>query len=162
MANLKKWTEKEDAELRSRWFAGESASIIAKAIGQGRSRNAIIGRLHRLGLCGRRKGLQRTYTKAPKPVHLITNRVVFNAAPRPKRVYEPKPRPAQTDEPQAIYTMTTDTGAGCRWICGDPRDLRFATVCGHEVHDRKWCAHHYARVYVAAPNNRLERLARVA
>jgi len=47
------WSEEEDFELRRLWTDGFSASQIARALGSGRSRNAVIGRVHRLGLVGR-------------------------------------------------------------------------------------------------------------
>lgn len=42
------WTDKRVADLRDRWSAGDSASVIADALAT--TRNAIIGKVHRLGL----------------------------------------------------------------------------------------------------------------
>ena len=44
------WTDEEDAILARMWREGASASQIAKALETGRSRNACIGRVHRLNL----------------------------------------------------------------------------------------------------------------
>lgn len=161
MASGKPWTEEEEAELRHLWSIGRSASMIAKEMGQGRSRNAIIGRLHRIGLCGVTRTARLNYRVKTGAARIRQPRAMFTPQPKPPRVYEPKPRPVDTAEPVALYTLETDTGAGCRWICGDPKAAT-ATVCGHAIHERNWCAHHYARVYVPTPNPRLERLARVA
>lgn len=159
MAKGEKWTEEEDADLRYLWSIGKSASMIAQAMGKARSRNAIIGRLHRLGLCGATRTTRLNHRVKTGAARVRQPRAMFMPAPKPKRVYEPKPAPS---EPVALYTMTNDPGTGCRWICGDPRDLTHAMVCGHKIHERKWCAHHFSRVYVAPTNTRLERLARVA
>jgi GcrA cell cycle regulator len=43
------WTDESIAELTRRWMAGESASNIAAALGL-KSRNVVIGKVHRLGL----------------------------------------------------------------------------------------------------------------
>ena len=49
------WTD-ERVDLLSRlWLEGKSASQIAKALGGGLTRNAVIGKVHRLGLAGRVK-----------------------------------------------------------------------------------------------------------
>lgn len=69
------WTPEREAELRRMWGEGKSAADIARALG-GVTRNAIIGRIHRMGL-GRETAAQvsaRTRAKAkakPKaPVQL--------------------------------------------------------------------------------------------
>jgi GcrA cell cycle regulator len=49
------WTD-ERVDLLSRlWLEGRSASQIATALGAGLTRNAVIGKVHRLGLAGRIK-----------------------------------------------------------------------------------------------------------
>lgn len=57
------WTD-ERVELLSRlWLEGRSASQIATVLGGGLTRNAVIGKVHRLGLAGRVKA-----NAAPAPV----------------------------------------------------------------------------------------------
>ena len=43
------WTDERIETLRTMWEAGQTASQIAEALG-GVSRNAVIGKAHRLGL----------------------------------------------------------------------------------------------------------------
>ncbi|MGI9392317.1 MAG: GcrA family cell cycle regulator [Parvibaculales bacterium] len=47
------WTEDRVAQLKRLWMEGLSASQIATEMGGGISRNAVIGKVHRLGLSGR-------------------------------------------------------------------------------------------------------------
>src|SRR5690606_32665895 len=47
------WTEDRVGALKKLWLEGQSASQIAKALGGGVTRNAVIGKVHRLGLSGR-------------------------------------------------------------------------------------------------------------
>src|SRR5271157_3388560 len=49
------WTDERVELLRQHWLEGKSASQIASLLGHGLSRNAIIGKVHRLGLAGRAK-----------------------------------------------------------------------------------------------------------
>ena len=47
------WTEERVKKLTSLWKSGNSASKIAIELGEGVSRNAVIGKIHRLGLSER-------------------------------------------------------------------------------------------------------------
>src|SRR5690348_12024737 len=46
------WTDERVEQLKNLWTEGLSASQIARALG-GVTRNAVIGKVHRLGLAGR-------------------------------------------------------------------------------------------------------------
>lgn len=47
------WTEVRTEKLKKLWGEGHTASQISKMLGNGISRNAVIGKSHRLGLQGR-------------------------------------------------------------------------------------------------------------
>ena len=47
------WTEEKTEELKKLWAEGHTASQISKMLGSGISRNAVIGKSHRLNLQGR-------------------------------------------------------------------------------------------------------------
>ena len=51
------WTEERVKKLTLLWKSGNSASKIAIELGEGVSRNAVIGKIHRLGLSDRGTGL---------------------------------------------------------------------------------------------------------
>ena len=51
------WTEERVKKLTLLWKSGNSASKIAVELGEGVSRNAVIGKIHRLGLSERGSGL---------------------------------------------------------------------------------------------------------
>ena len=53
------WTDERVELLRKLWLEGFSASKIAAQLANGITRNAVIGKVHRLGLSGR--------VKAPAP-----------------------------------------------------------------------------------------------
>ncbi|OYU14310.1 MAG: GcrA cell cycle regulator, partial [Alphaproteobacteria bacterium PA4] len=44
------WTEERIAQLKAGWEGGMTASQIAEQLGEGVTRNAVIGKAHRLGL----------------------------------------------------------------------------------------------------------------
>ena len=49
------WTDERVEVLKKLWIEGKSASFIAKKLG-GVTRNAVIGKVHRLGLSNRAGG----------------------------------------------------------------------------------------------------------
>ena len=49
---LRNWTDDRIEQLKSLWTEGLSSTQIARALG-GLTRNAVIGKVHRLGLAGR-------------------------------------------------------------------------------------------------------------
>jgi len=57
------WTEERVKKLTLLWKSGNSASKIALELGEGVSRNAVIGKIHRLGLSERGSGLSPKGTK---------------------------------------------------------------------------------------------------
>lgn len=79
------WTDERVELLKKMWGEGQSASQIAKELG-GVTRNAVIGKVHRLGLSNRATGT--TAAKAePK------EKPAAAATPKPKPKAEPKPAP---------------------------------------------------------------------
>jgi GcrA cell cycle regulator len=85
------WTEERVELLKRLWLEGQSASQIALQLG-GVTRNAVIGKVHRLGLSGRATPFQpaQPELKAPRPARPATN-----AMPA-------EPPPAREDEPEAV------------------------------------------------------------
>ncbi|WP_425040239.1 GcrA family cell cycle regulator [Primorskyibacter sp. S187A] len=82
------WTDERVELLKKMWGEGQSASQIAKELG-GVTRNAVIGKVHRLGLSNR-AGAGAAKSDTPKE------------APKPKAKPAPKPAPkpaAATAEP---------------------------------------------------------------
>ena len=59
------WTEERVDNLKRLWGAGHSASEIGQAIGV--TKNAVIGKAHRLKLSGRPSPIQRSPTGKPNP-----------------------------------------------------------------------------------------------
>ena len=107
------WTDDRVSTLRRLWASGRSASQIADELG-GVTRNAVIGKVHRLGLSGRDRAgtgaaaqavLERTKAKpaaarkSPPPVKAKTKAkakvVEAKAAPKPA------PKPVQRKAPPA-------------------------------------------------------------
>ena len=128
------------------WTEGLSASQIARALG-GVTRNAVIGKVHRLGLSGRAAPSQptRPVFKAPRPA-----RPVVATQPIQRRAIEavapaPAPRPATWLEEPGTATVLTLGAHMCKWPIGDPSTDSF-TFCGRRSGgEGPYCVEH-ARV----------------
>ncbi len=85
------WTDERVEKLKKMWGEGQSASQIAKELG-GVTRNAVIGKVHRLGLSNRASGgAAKTETKPKAPA---------KPDPKPKAAPKVKPEaPAAEAEP---------------------------------------------------------------
>ena len=68
------WTDEKIDLISSLWKQGKSASEIAVIIGDGVSRNAIIGKAHRLGLAGRPSPIKKQEQKLAT-LHMLTERM---------------------------------------------------------------------------------------
>jgi GcrA cell cycle regulator len=92
------WTDERVETLKRMWAEGQSASQIAKELG-GVTRNAVIGKVHRLGLSNRAgSGVKADEAPAPeaapaKPVPPVEAPDPVAAAPEPEPVAERAPIP---------------------------------------------------------------------
>ncbi|MEI7608532.1 MAG: GcrA family cell cycle regulator [Rhodospirillaceae bacterium] len=59
------WTEEMMNTLKMLWSEGKTASEIAETLGQDISRNAVIGKAHRLGVSGRQSPIKRKSVLGP-------------------------------------------------------------------------------------------------
>ena len=88
------WTDERIATLKKMWEGGSTASQIADELG-GVSRNAVIGKAHRLGLKSRPSPVKAAEKKKPAPKPKPAAKpAVKKAAPRPAAPPAPTPAPA--------------------------------------------------------------------
>lgn len=85
------WTDERVELLKKMWGEGQSASQIAKELG-GVTRNAVIGKVHRLGLSNRTT----TPSAAAKPEPKA--KAAPKAAPKPEPKEQPEPKAAEPVE----------------------------------------------------------------
>lgn len=144
------WTEERVETLKTLWAQGLSASQIAKQLG-GVTRNAVIGKVHRLGLSGRATPSQ------PR------SRVGEVTRPRPA-IRTGRSLGTETGEPKtprfAVRALNAGLGdvsdhAGvlnltdhiCRWPIGDPSEPGFQ-FCGKKCKPGSpYCDAHAEQAY---------------
>ena len=165
------WTEERVELLRKLWADGLSASMIAVELG-GITRNAVIGKVHRLGLSGRAKSPATTPPrprKARPPAHSfrpIRPAVRGNTAlaMHPANAYdfdlEPEPEPVENIIPIgqrcSILELADDK---CHWPIGDPGQSDFFFCGGKSVMGLPDCGYHARIAYQPVADRRRERRA---
>lgn len=105
------WTDERVELLTKLWTTGFSASQIAKRIG-GITRNAVIGKVHRLGLARERP--HKTHAKK-------TRKRVKAEAPKKQRmpVFPREPLPEELERPAKLVAFADLEEHQCRYIFGD-------------------------------------------
>ncbi len=147
------WTDERVEALKKLWLDGLSASQIAKQLG-GVTRNAVIGKVHRLGLSGRAAPSQpaRPVFKAPRPARPATTqtprRIEAQAAsPATATAAAPAPLPVVYLEEPGSATVLTLGAHMCKWPIGDPSTDGF-TFCGRRTgQDGPYCTEHARLAY---------------
>lgn len=148
------WTEERTTELRRLWDDGLSCSQIAGQLG-GVTRNAIIGKVHRLGLSGRlqRMSPEERIAKdrgrdAARNIRRIARRAA-NKGWRKPEWWAPASDEAAVCIPPALapcslLELTPDT---CRFPFGDPREPDFAFCGGIALDGKPYCRAHTPFAY---------------
>jgi GcrA cell cycle regulator len=105
------WTDERIEQLRNMWEKGLTASQIADELG-GVSRNAVIGKAHRLGLKSRPSPVKAT-EKAAKPVKAPVAPKPSSPAPAQRAAAPVAPRPvaaAPRPEPKPVIEASDEDG----------------------------------------------------
>jgi GcrA cell cycle regulator len=164
------WTDERIELLKRLWSEGSSASQIAAEIG-GVTRNAVIGKVHRLGLSGRGKAKPAAAQRPPKATRVPSapSPITPQAAPRPAVVLAPVPQPLaldaeveETHEEVAVPTCERVTimdlrESMCRWPMGDPTRPEFRFCGARAVTGLPYCAHHARVAYQPIADRKRDR-----
>lgn len=152
------WTDDRVENLKKLWQEGLSASQIAVRLG-GVTRNAVIGKVHRLGLSGR-ANTQRPKSIRPRRAAAVTQKRLV-AKPRfaqtgnsafralyqgDAEAYTPPVEELVIPEKERKY-ITTLTESCCRWPIGDPQHADFHFCGKSKVTGLPYCEFHARRAF---------------
>ncbi len=162
------WTDDRIELLTRLWEEGLSASQIAGQLGEV-TRNAVIGKVHRLGLPGRT-----TTVRVQRPRTRRGPAQYANGAARPqlrshgntalKPAYDADAEENPVLLPAAVpelliplherASILTVNESICRWPIGDPGDEEFHFCGRHSGPETPYCEHHSAIAYQPAKSRR--------
>ena len=159
------WTDERVETLKRLWSEGLSASQIAAELG-GVTRNAVIGKVHRLGLSGRAKSPASAAPRTRKPrsshAHMLrVSRPSVRGNTALAHAYEVEAEPEAELSDNVIplgqrRTLLQLTEETCRWPIGDPGQADFFFCGGRTVSGLPYCAYH-SRVAYQPANIRRDR-----
>ncbi len=156
------WTDDRVEQLKKLWESGLSASQIAAELGN-ITRNAVIGKVHRLGLSGRAKSpssaapRQRKVRPAQNMMRISRPMSRGNTALAHVFEVESEPDPIAFDnvvpmsQRRTLLELTEDT---CHWPIGDPSSTEFFFCGGKAIASLPYCAHHSRIAYQPASERR--------
>ncbi|MGH7119641.1 MAG: GcrA family cell cycle regulator [Acetobacteraceae bacterium] len=155
------WTEELITHLQALWGEGRSSAEIGRAIGM--TKNAVIGKAHRMNLPSRPSPIRRepgATALRPRPLPrgptlppLATIRVA--SPPEPK--LSPPPRPARCVTPSTAETPARPVHGremACCWPLGDPGMPGFHFCGAVAALGKPYCAAHAQLAYVRVRDRR--------
>lgn len=163
------WTDDRVEILKKLWLEGLSASQIAMELG-GVTRNAVIGKVHRLGLSGRgktprapsRPRAPRPRQNNPKPKH-SGGATIGNAALDIQHDENPVPLPNIQRYEELVIPFSERanimdlTECTCRWPIGDPTSSDFHFCGKKSAEESPYCSYHSKIAYQPASERRQKR-----
>jgi GcrA cell cycle regulator len=160
------WTDDRVELLKKLWADGLSASQIAGELG-GITRNAVIGKVHRLGLSGRAKAPSSSAPRQRKPrapsQMFRAPRTMMRGntalAQMPSYDYDPEPEPELIENIIPIgqrCTLLQLDQEKCHWPIGDPGQPDFFFCGGKTNAGTPYCGYH-GRVAYQPPSARRDR-----
>ena len=150
------WDEDRVQKLKTLWAKGLSVSVIAGQLG-GVTRNAVIGKVHRLKLA------DRATTKRKPIVRRVPNYAPKRPAPKARKSPWQKhlealptdlPPPAAIEAPVPLTqrrTVETLEAHHCRWPIGDPQEADFHFCGAKKITGLPYCECHARRAFNASP-----------
>lgn len=165
------WTEERVELLRKLWREGRSAAQVAAALGPDTTRNAVIGKIHRLGLADRSASASTATSaprmrapRAPRPqaaaacssgAGMVIGNVALAFAPQLAIVADPERQTEVVVPITARVTLLELREAMCRWPLGDPNSQEFR-FCGVKSPPGSgpYCRHHASIAYQPAQERR--------
>ena len=129
------WTEEKVAELKELWGKGNTASQIAEIIG-GISRNAVIGKAHRLNLSAKIKTRSATSTQNFNNSVENKNIKLINKGRRSKFKSLLIDKDFEPENPKQLEELDENS---CKWPIGHPDENDFY-FCGRtSLKDFSYC-----------------------
>ncbi len=161
------WTDERVELLRKLWLEGLSASQIARELANGISRNAVIGKVHRLGMSGRVKTaaptLARARPKVARPaVHpaleqpIMRGNTALAIRPQPTAAILSAPEEDVVIPMSEMVTILDLKESMCRWPMGDPAtgEFRFCGAKKGANQSGPYCTYHSRIAYQPVQDRR--------
>jgi len=144
------WTAEAIEQLRGLWAEGHSTAEIGRRMGV--SKNAVVGKAHRLNLPSRPSPIRRETEGALRSAPL-TRRTLPSREAAPLR--RPEPAPAAARAPATVVRpFPRLSNRSCCWPLGEPGTPEFRFCAAEAMTGKPYCADHAAIAYVKVRDRR--------
>ncbi len=153
------WTDEVIERLKALWLEGHSTAEIGRRMGI--SKNAVVGKAHRLNLAGRPSPIRRG-PPGERPRRPVVKRVTGPTLPTMEALgpRDAVPLPAPPPPPPAPLRAVRTTGGGrlipCCWPIGEPGTRSFRFCDDSSLPGKPYCGTHAALAYVRVKDKREE------
>ncbi|SDC68079.1 GcrA family cell cycle regulator [Belnapia rosea] len=143
------WTAEAIDQLRAYWAEGHSTAEIGRRMGI--SKNAVVGKAHRLNLDARPSPIRREAEAGERP------------AAQPRRSSSPArdgaslrrlEQPAQPSAGTVVRAFPRASARTCCWPLGEPGTPEFRFCSGDAMTGKPYCQEHASVAYVKARDRR--------
>lgn len=144
------WNEEAISRLRALWDEGHSTAEIGRRLGI--TKNAVVGKAHRLMLPPRPSPIRRS-----SEADHVPRREVARRATGPTLPALPDTRPAPVSRAALRAVPPHPRGvrvSACCWPIGDPGTPSFRFCDGGALANKPYCAEHAALAYVKVRDRR--------
>jgi len=136
------WNDEKVTKLKELWGKGSTASQIAEIIG-GLSRNAIIGKAHRLNLSAKIKTRTATSSKS-FDTSMEANNVKFKKGKKSKFKSLIIEKDFEAENPKQLEELDENA---CKWPLGHPDEKKFYFCGRNSLKDFSYCKLHLLYAY---------------
>ena len=150
------WTDDVITRLKTLWAEGHSTAEIGRRIGV--SKNAVVGKVHRLLLEARPSPIRRGGGGEPPKAETV-RRVSGPTLPTMETAPPPEPPPpAPVAPPAPVLRTVSRPGSSrlvaCCWPIGEPGTRSFRFCDAESLPSKPYCAPHAALAYVKVRDRR--------
>ena len=153
------WTDDTIARLRTFWDEGHSTAEIGRRLGI--TKNAVVGKAHRLNLSARPSPIRRTLGEGkatPRVTHRRASGSTLPALAATAPISRPQELPRSLPALRAVQVTPRPAGriTACCWPIGEPGTASFCFCSDSAIAGKPYCADHAAVAYVKVRDRREE------
>lgn len=151
------WNDDNVSRLKELWDQGLPTAQIGKLLGF--TKNAVVGKTHRIGLERRPSPIRRTAVKPDrkKARSPVMPKLAFESTLIEEKIYTPQ---INTFTSNVRNIFTASSKRGCEWPEGHPDEPEFHFCSKERFEDKPYCLDHCSEAYVIPEKDETKPMAR--
>jgi GcrA cell cycle regulator len=139
------WNDDNVARLKELWDQGLPTAQIGKLLDF--TKNAVVGKAHRIGLERRPSPIRRTAAKPDRKKARSPIMPILNFESQNTETIQ-TPSVSQNFQPSVKNIFSSVTKRGCEWPEGHPEELEFHFCNKERFEDKPYCINHCTIAYI--------------